>query len=153
MWDAKPDSELYRTYCPNCGDRLIGDSEKGEQVCQGCGYVSIAGADEGPEWKAIDPRRRAGVSGSAPLRRSTLHDLGLSTDISSEMRDSHGKSLDPAMRATVEKMRKWKSRVRTINSQERRLSVVLAKDKRGVRQLEPSAERGRDRGAHIPRRR
>jgi len=31
------------------------------------------------------------------------------------------------MRATVEKMRKWQSRVRTINSQERGLSIVLAR--------------------------
>ncbi|MDG7022685.1 MAG: hypothetical protein JRN07_04725, partial [Nitrososphaerota archaeon] len=31
MWDPKADGELYRTYCPNCGDRLIGDAEKGEQ--------------------------------------------------------------------------------------------------------------------------
>src|SRR5580692_7663083 len=127
LWDPKADSELYRTYCPNCGDRLIGDSDKGEQVCQACGYVAAAGADEGPEWKAIDleeKTKRVRVGSPTTL---TLHDLGLSTDIGSDMRDSHGKYLDPTMRATVEKMRKWQSRVRTINSQERGLSIVLAK--------------------------
>ncbi|MDG6991225.1 MAG: hypothetical protein JRM99_07390 [Nitrososphaerota archaeon] len=57
-----------------------------------------------------------------------LHDLGLSTtEISRTMRDSHGKYLDPAMRATVEKMRKWQSRTRTVNSEERGLSNVLSK--------------------------
>jgi len=127
LWDPKADSELYRTYCPNCGDRLIGDAEKGEQVCQACGYVAPAAADEGPEWKAIDleeKSKRVRVGSPTTL---TLHDLGLSTDIGSDMRDSHGKHLDPTMRATVEKMKKWQSRIRTINSQERGLSIVLAK--------------------------
>ena len=127
MGRQRPDGELYRTYCPNCGNKLIGDSEKGEQVCQACGYVTAAGADEGPEWKAIDleeKSKRVRVGSPTTL---TLHDLGLSTDISMDMRDSHGKYLDPTMRATVEKMKKWQSRIRTSNSQERGLSIVLAK--------------------------
>jgi transcription initiation factor TFIIB len=114
-------------YCPVCGDTLIGDSEKGELVCPSCGYVTSSPADEGPEWKAIDldeKSRRVRVGSPTTL---TLHDLGLSTDISHEMRDSHGKHLDPAMRAKVEMLKKWQSRVRTINSQERGLSVVLAR--------------------------
>jgi transcription initiation factor TFIIB len=56
-----------------------------------------------------------------------LHDMGLSTDISRTMRDSRGKSLDPMMRATVEKMRKWQNRSRTMNSEERGLANVLTK--------------------------
>ena len=56
-----------------------------------------------------------------------LHDHGLSTEISRTMRDSHGRSLDPAMRLAVEKMRKWQSRTRTISSEERGLSNVLSK--------------------------
>ena len=66
MWDAKPDSELYRTYCPNCGDRLIGDSEKGEQVCQACGYVAAAGRTRGRNGRPSTSRKRASVSGSGP---------------------------------------------------------------------------------------
>src|SRR5271169_2579605 len=103
MWDPKADSEVFRTDCPNCGNRLFGDAEKGEQVCQSCGYVAQAGADEGPEWKAIDleeKTKRVRVGSPTTL---TLHDLGLSTDIGRDMRDSHGKYLDPTMRATVEK--------------------------------------------------
>ncbi len=57
----------------------------------------------------------------------SLHDMGLTTEISRTRRDSHGKYLDPAMRATVEKMRKWQSRSRTNNSEERGLSIVLSK--------------------------
>lgn len=127
MWETKTDDGFFRTYCPVCGNRLIGDSEKGERVCPSCGFVTTGSVDEGPEWKAIDleeKSKRVRVGSPTTL---TLHDLGLSTDISTEMRDSHGKHLDPAMRATVEKMKKWQSRIRTINSQERSLSIVLSK--------------------------
>jgi transcription initiation factor TFIIB len=126
VWEAKVD-DSFRTYCSVCGDRLIGDSEKGERVCPTCGYVTSAPADEGPEWKAIDleeKNKRVRVGSPTTL---TQHDLGLSTDFSTEMRDSHGKYIDPTMRATLEKMKKWQSRIRTINSQERGLSIVLAK--------------------------
>ncbi len=127
MWETKTDDGIFRTHCPVCGNRLIGDSEKGEQVCPSCGFVTTGPVDEGPEWKAIDleeKSKRVRVGSPTTL---TLHDLGLSTDISTEMRDSHGKYLDPAMRATVEKMKKWQSRIRTINSQERGLSIVLSR--------------------------
>lgn len=127
MWEAKADDGLFRTSCPVCGNRLIGDTEKGERVCPTCGYVTYAPADEGPEWKAMDleeKNRRVRVGSPTTL---ALHDLGLTTEISATMRDSHGKYLDPAMRATVEKMKKWQSRIRTINSEERGLSNVLSK--------------------------
>jgi len=71
-----------------------------------------------------EKNRRVRVGSPTTL---ALHDLGLSTEIGRTMRDSHGKYLDPVMRATVEKMRKWQSRTRTINSEERGLSNVLSK--------------------------
>ena len=127
MWEVKSDNGQFRTSCPDCGNRLIGDTEKGERVCPTCGYVTYAPADEGPEWKAIDleeKNKRVRVGSPTTL---ALHDMGLTTEISGTMRDSHGKYLDPAMRATVEKMKKWQSRVRTINSEERGLYNVLSK--------------------------
>jgi transcription initiation factor TFIIB len=119
--------DAFRTSCPVCGNRLIGDTEKAEEVCPTCGYVTYAPADEGPEWKAMDleeKNRRVRVGSPTTL---TLHDLGLTTEISRTMRDSHGKYLDPVMRATVEKMRKWQSRSRTSSSEERGLSNVLSR--------------------------
>lgn len=65
------------------------------------------------------------VRAGSPLTLS-LHDMGLTTDIGRTMRDSHGKHIDPAIRATVEKMIKWQSRTRT-SSEERGLSNVLSK--------------------------
>ncbi len=126
LWNARGD-DTFRTSCPVCGNSLIGDNEKGEQVCPKCGYVTNAPADLGPEWKAMDleeKNRRVRVGAPTTL---ALHDMGLTTEISRSMRDSHGKSLDPAMRATTERMRKWQSRSRTINSEERGLANVLTK--------------------------
>jgi transcription initiation factor TFIIB len=126
LWDTRND-DIFRTSCPVCGNKLIGDLDKGERVCPTCGYVSNAPADEGPEWKAMDleeKNKRVRVGSPTTL---ALHDLGLSTEIPRTMRDSHGKYLDPAMRATVEKMRKWQSRTRTVNSEERGLANVLSK--------------------------
>src|SRR5271157_4092755 len=126
LWNTSRD-DGFRISCPVCGNRLIGDSEKGEQVCPTCGYVTQAPADSGPEWKAMDleeKNKRVRVGSPTTL---ALHDFGLSTEIGREMRDSHGKYLDPAMRATVEKMKKWQSRIRTITSEERGLSNVLSK--------------------------
>jgi transcription initiation factor TFIIB len=126
LWHAKKD-DSFHTSCPVCGNRLIGDSEKGEQVCPTCGYVTNAPADEGPEWKAMDleeKNKRVRVGSPTTL---ALHDLGLTTEISRTMRDSHGKYLDPAMRVQVEKMKKWQSRIRTITSEERGLSNVLSR--------------------------
>jgi len=127
LWEAKPEDGAFRTSCPVCGNRLIGDAEKGELVCPTCGYVTFAPADEGPEWKAMDleeKNKRVRVGSPTTL---ALHDLGLTTEISATMRDSHGKYLDPAMRASVEKMKKWQSRIRTISSEERGLSNVLSR--------------------------
>ena len=126
LWNARGDA-AFGAACPVCGNKLIGDTEKGEQVCPTCGYVTYAPADLGPEWKAMDfeeKNKRVRVGSPTTL---ALHDMGLTTDISRSMRDSHGKSLDPAMRATVEKMRKWQSRARTINSEERGLANVLSR--------------------------
>ncbi len=126
LWNTRSD-DGFRTSCPVCGNKLVGDLEKGEQVCPSCGYVTYAPADQGPEWKAMDlEEKNKRVRVGAPTTLS-LHDMGLSTEISRTMRDSHGRYLDPAMRATVEKMRKWQSRTRTINSEERGLSNVLSK--------------------------
>lgn len=127
MWERRSDDDIYKTYCPVCGNRLIGDDEKGEHVCPTCGYVTSAPADQSPEWKAMDlEEKNKKVRVGSPTTLS-LHDLGLTTEISATMRDSHGKYLTPSMRIAVEKMKKWQSRIRTINSEERGLSNVLSK--------------------------
>src|SRR5208337_5657435 len=53
LWNARGD-DAFTTSCPVCGNRLLGDTEKGEQFCSKCGYATSAPADAGPEWKAMD---------------------------------------------------------------------------------------------------
>jgi len=125
-WSLIGDDE-FQTSCPICGNKLVRDTEKGEIVCPTCGYATPAPADEGPEWKAMDleeKNKRVRVGSPTTL---SLHDYGLSTEISRTMRDSHGKYLDPTARVNTERLRKWQSRTRTLNSEERGLQNVLGK--------------------------
>ena len=114
--------------CPNCRGQLIGDFEKGEILCPRCGYVALdQSVDPTPEWKSMDyeersKRMRVGLPGTF-----ALHDYGLSTDISGDNRDSHGKYLDQYNRLNAQRMQKWQRRIRTSNSGERSLSVALGK--------------------------
>ena len=126
LWNARGD-DAFTTSCPVCGNRLLGDTEKGEQFCSKCGYATSAPADAGPEWKAMDlQEKNKRVRVGSPMTLA-LHDMGLTTEIGRTGRDFHGKSLDPATRATVDKMRKWQSRSRTNTSAERGLAIVLSK--------------------------
>ncbi|MFC4543535.1 TFIIB-type zinc ribbon-containing protein, partial [Halosolutus amylolyticus] len=44
-----------REQCPECGGRLISDSEHAETVCEDCGLVVEEDEiDRGPEWRAFD---------------------------------------------------------------------------------------------------
>jgi transcription initiation factor TFIIB len=128
LWTPDRAEDGYALTCPSCKNALIGDYYNGEQVCPRCGYVAAEQAeDRGPEWKAIDlAEKERRVRVGAP-RTLALHDFGLTTEIGSLMRDSHGRSLDPYMRMTVGKMRKWQTRIRTSSSEERGLSNVLAR--------------------------
>ena len=126
LWNARGD-DAFGTSCPDCGGRLVGDAEKGEQVCPNCGCVTFAPADAGPEWKAMDLQEKAKRVRVGSPTTLALQDMGLTTEIGRSGRDSRGNSIDPTMRATIEKMRKWQSRSRTNSSEERGLAIVLAK--------------------------
>lgn len=120
--------DVAHNRCPICTKSLVGDYDKGELVCSSCGFVAADQTeDTGPEWKALDfEEKEKRVRVGAP-RTYSLHDFGLSTNVGSEMYDSHGKSLSPYMRMTIGKMQKWQTRIRTANSAERGLSIVLSK--------------------------
>jgi len=120
--------EGLHIFCPICGKLLVGDYDKGELICSSCGFV-IEDHNEyrGPEWKAIDlEEKEKRVRVGAP-QTFLLHDLGLTTEIGTETKDSHGRSLSPYMRMSVKSMKKWQSRIRTVSSEERNLSMVLSK--------------------------
>ncbi len=114
--------------CPHCRGKLIGDLEKGEIVCPRCGYVATdQGVDSTPEWKSMDYEERSKKMRVGMPSTLSLHDQGLSTDISGDNRDAHGKFLDSYNRQTAQQMKKWQRRIRTSSSGERSLSIALAK--------------------------
>lgn len=128
MWKPTGADDIYATSCPICGNSLIGDYDKGELVCPRCGFVAAEQTeDRGPEWKAMDLEEKERRVRVGSPRTYSLHDFGLTTEIGGEMRDSHGRSLDPYMRMAIGKMKKWQTRIRTSTSEERGLSNVLSK--------------------------
>ncbi|MDG6905406.1 MAG: transcription initiation factor IIB [Nitrososphaerota archaeon] len=89
---------------------MAADTSGGELFCSNCGYVvKDRMEDGGLERRAfsheeMNERAHTGLPSSL-----ALHDMGLSTIIGKENRDSSGKSLS-ASRATIERLRIWDGR-------------------------------------------
>jgi transcription initiation factor TFIIB len=110
--------------CPACSGYLVGDPEKGEQICPRCGVVVDEKIpDPQPEWKAIDlEEKERRVRVGAPLTL-TLHDMGLTTEIGSAV---DGVGLQSAeVKADIYRLSKWQKRIRTSTPEERSLSNLL----------------------------
>ncbi|MEM1524890.1 MAG: TFIIB-type zinc ribbon-containing protein [Nitrososphaerales archaeon] len=126
MW--KKGFDDLDTICPKCQKPLIEDRDKGEYICPSCGSVIKEQIeDQGPAWKAIDLEEKQKRVHAGSPRTLGLHDYGLTTEIGGNMRDYYGNTLDPYMRMSVNKMRKWQTRARVLTAEERGLSVVLSK--------------------------
>jgi len=122
--------------CPNCRGNLIGDQEKGEVLCPHCGVVALdQSIDPASEWKVLDfddrsKRMRVGLPASI-----AIPDFGLSTELSGDSRDSHGRYLDPYNRQFAQRMQKWQRRIRTSAQGERSLANALTKITEAAGQL------------------
>jgi transcription initiation factor TFIIB len=114
--------------CPNCRGRLVRDPEKGEILCPKCGFVAQDQTiDSTPEWKSMDYEERSKrMQTGGPITLS-LHDKGLSTEISSDFRDSHGNFLHGVNKENAEHLKKWNRRVQTSAPGERSLMAALGK--------------------------
>ena len=113
--------------CPECcSTQLVSDYERGELICNNCGFVINEGyVDQGPEWRAFDSEQSYSRSRVGSPMTFTLHDKGLSTDIPWRNRDSYGKPISTKIRAQMYRMRKWQKRIKVANAIERNLSRVL----------------------------
>lgn len=114
--------------CPKCGKQIsIFDSNTGEFVCGGCGYVLQDRFEEtGPEWRAYtleegETKRRTGSP-------STLskHDMGLSTVIGDGYKDATGRTLSSSSRTTINRMKTWDRRSTVHGSTDRNLTIALS---------------------------
>lgn len=113
--------------CPECGSfQLVRDYERGELVCNNCGLViDESYIDQGPEWRAFDSEQTESRARVGSPMTFTIHDKGLSTDISWKNKDSYGKSIPTRNRAQLYRLRKWQKRIKVSNAAERNLSQAL----------------------------
>ena len=114
--------------CPDCGSsHLVRDYERGEQVCEDCGFVLDEGfIDQGPEWRAFDAEQGEKRARTGAPMTYTIHDKGLSTEIGWKNKDSFGKSIPTRNRAQLYRLRKWQRRIRVSNATERNLTYALS---------------------------
>ena len=81
--------------CPECNSgHLVRDYERGELICEECGLViDDQFIDLGPEWRAFDVEQGEKRARTGAPMTYTIHDKGLSTEISWKNKDSYGKSI------------------------------------------------------------
>jgi transcription initiation factor TFIIB len=113
--------------CPKCGGTyLTKDYSRAELVCEKCGLVIDAEMiDHGPEWRAFDNEQREKKTRTGSPMTYTIHDKGLSTNISWQNRDAYGKSIPTRNRAQLYRLRKWQTRTRISDGTERNLALAL----------------------------
>ena len=81
--------------CPECKSKnLVHDYDSGETICGDCGLVLYEQTmDKGPEWRAFTQEEKASRSRVGMPTNYSIHDKGLSTQISQVDRDAFGRKL------------------------------------------------------------
>ncbi|ELY38366.1 transcription initiation factor IIB [Natronorubrum tibetense] len=124
--EKSPERSSEREECPECGGRLISDTEHAETVCDDCGLVVEEGEiDRGPEWRAFDAGEKDEKSRVGAPTTNMMHDQGLSTNIGWQDKDAYGRSLSSRQRQKMQRLRTWNERFRTRDSKERNLKQAL----------------------------
>lgn len=117
--------------CPECGGRLISDSEHAETICSECGLVvEEEEIDRGPEWRAFNPEEKDQKSRVGAPTTNLMHDKGLSSVIDWQNKDAYGNTLSSRKRQQMQRLRTWDERFRTRNSKERNLKQALGEIER-----------------------
>lgn len=114
--------------CPLCGSSSFTASpERGEVACARCGLVVEEHLiDLGPDQRAYSPEDRYGRRRIGPPITFTLHDKGLTTTISKQDRDAHGRSLNYRRRLEAVRLRRWQTSTRAHKSLERNLARAMS---------------------------
>ena len=126
--------------CSMCNNgRMVTDLETAEVVCGSCGRVSPDKAMESrAEWRTFDSdngnnnRQRVGLPNSL-----AFHDMGLSTVIGNQNKDSTGHTLNAYVNSSMQRLRTWDARSRSNISGHRSLMRAFnelgrLKDKLGL---------------------
>ncbi len=115
-------------FCPECSSSHLEENyERGELVCADCGLVISENIiDHGQEWRGFDTEQNEKRARTGAPITYTVHDKGLSTEISWKNVDIYGKSIPARNKPQLYRMRKWQKRLRAANAVERNLIVALA---------------------------
>ena len=113
--------------CLRCGKNpLFTDVSTGERFCSKCGYViSEKLQDVGPEWRSFQKDGGSNPARSGAPTSLTIHDMGLSSVISSLNKDASGKPLSASMKTSLKRLRVYDNRSRSKTSVDRNLIKAL----------------------------
>jgi transcription initiation factor TFIIB len=106
-----------------CGldQQLVTDPECGEIICSKCGLVSPDRVMESrAEWRTFDSEGTERARTGSPTSLAQ-HDMGLSTIIGKENKDSSGRRLDSSVSTTIQRLRTWDFRSKAQSSTHRSL--------------------------------
>jgi transcription initiation factor TFIIB len=126
--DAPKTSHHLTDKCPECESKnLVHDYDSGETICGDCGLVLYEQMlDKGPEWRAFTPEEKTSRSRVGMPTSYSIHDKGLSTQISQVDRDAFGRKLPLSTRLQMWRLRKWQIRSRVHSSTDRNLAQAMA---------------------------
>jgi len=120
------ESEKDTKECPECSGDVIHDSSIGEVACEDCGLVlDDQKIDHGPDWRAYNQQERNEKERTGAPSTQMMHDKGLSTKISWQDRDAHGRSISGKQKKKMRRLRQWDERSRAKDSKERNLKHAL----------------------------
>lgn len=119
-------TEQLAEICPVClYKKIVTDDATGELFCSKCGFVlNDRPADTRAEWRSFsnEEQSRARTGSGTTL---TMHDMGLSTVISTSNKDSTGKPLAASVKSSIDRLRTWDNRTQTQTSAEKNLRQAL----------------------------
>src|SRR5215210_8172681 len=126
--------------CDMCNSgRMVTDPESAEIVCESCGLVSPDKAMESrAEWTTFESdNRSSGRQRVGSPNSLAFHDMGLSTIISNQNKDSSGHTLNAYVNSSMQRLRTWDARSRSNISGHRNLMRAFneldrLKDKLGL---------------------
>jgi transcription initiation factor TFIIB len=126
--------------CDMCNSgRMVTDPESAEVVCGSCGLVSPDKAMESrAEWTTFESdNRSSGRQRVGSPNSLAFHDMGLSTIISNQNKDSSGHTLNAFVNTSMQRLRTWDARSRSNISGHRNLMRAFneldrLKDKLGL---------------------
>jgi transcription initiation factor TFIIB len=132
-------TSIIRCICssPNERQLIVTDPECGEVICSKCGLVSPDGIVESrAEWRTFNSEDSERARTGFPISLAQ-HDMGLSTIIGKENKDSSGRQLTSSVSTTIQRLRTWDFRSKSYSSADRNLILAFAelgrlKDKLGL---------------------